>query len=89
MTGLALFGFVVGHMIGNLQIFLGPEPLNRYGAFCRGLGRDCCGRSAGLLVMLVGHVYFTIKLRVESRSARGIDYAVTKRRGCDAAGAEQ
>ena len=80
LTGVALFGFVVGHMIGNLQIFLGPEPLNRYGAFLQGLGELLWAIRFGLLVMLVAHIYFTIKLRVESRSARGIDYAVTKRR---------
>ena len=32
-TGLVLFGFVVGHMIGNLQIYLGPEALNDYAEF--------------------------------------------------------
>ena len=30
ITGFLLLGFVVGHMIGNLQIFLGPEALNGY-----------------------------------------------------------
>ena len=33
LTGAALFGFVVAHLLGNLQIFLGPENLNRYGQF--------------------------------------------------------
>ncbi|MEK7826988.1 MAG: succinate:quinone oxidoreductase, partial [Thermodesulfobacteriota bacterium] len=35
MTGAAMFGFVAGHLVGNLQVFLGPEPLNRYGAFLK------------------------------------------------------
>jgi succinate dehydrogenase / fumarate reductase cytochrome b subunit len=79
VTGLALFGFVVGHMIGNLQIFLGPEPLNRYGAFLQGLGELLWAIRLGLLVMLVAHIFFTIKLRMESRAARPQGYAVTKR----------
>ena len=29
-TGLVLFGFVVGHMIGNLQVYLGARALNEY-----------------------------------------------------------
>ena len=29
VTGLVLFGFVIGHMIGNLQIYLGPEGAQR------------------------------------------------------------
>ena len=33
VTGCVLFLFVVGHMVGNLQIFLGPEAINRYGHF--------------------------------------------------------
>lgn len=80
VTGLALFGFVVGHLVGNLQIFLGREPLNRYGAFLQGLGELLWAIRGGLLVMLVAHVYFTIQLRAESRAARGIPYAVTTRR---------
>jgi len=33
VTGAILFGFVTVHMIGNLQIFLGPERINAYGKF--------------------------------------------------------
>ena len=33
LTGILLFIFVVGHMLGNLQIFVGPESINRYGSF--------------------------------------------------------
>ena len=31
ITGGAMFLFVIGHMIGNLQFFLGAEALNRDG----------------------------------------------------------
>jgi succinate dehydrogenase / fumarate reductase cytochrome b subunit len=81
LTGLVLFGFVVGHLIGNLQIFLGsPEPINRYGAFLQGLGELLWAVRLGLLIMLVLHVVYTIKLRAENRAARGTHYAVTQRR---------
>jgi succinate dehydrogenase / fumarate reductase cytochrome b subunit len=33
VTGIILCGFVLGHMVGNLQIFLGPEKINAYGRF--------------------------------------------------------
>ena len=79
MTGLVLFGFVVGHLIGNLQIFLGPEPLNRYGAFLQGLGELLWAIRFGLLAMIVLHIVYTVKLRLENRAARPIPYAVTKR----------
>jgi succinate dehydrogenase / fumarate reductase cytochrome b subunit len=37
-TGLVLFGFVTGHLIGNLQIFLPPEKINAYGHMLESLG---------------------------------------------------
>ena len=80
LTGLALFGFVLGHLIGNLQIFLGPEPLNQYAQFLQNLGELLWIIRASLLVMLLAHVYFTIQLRTENRAARPTPYAVTKYR---------
>jgi succinate dehydrogenase / fumarate reductase cytochrome b subunit len=81
LTGLVLFGFVIGHLIGNLQVFLGSsEPINRYGAFLQGLGELLWVVRLGLLAMLVLHIVFTIKLRAESRAARPVNYAVTERR---------
>jgi succinate dehydrogenase / fumarate reductase cytochrome b subunit len=79
LTGLALFGFVVGHLAGNLQIFLGPESINRYGAFLQSLGELLWLVRLGLLAMLVAHIVFTIKLRMENRAARPVQYAVTAR----------
>ena len=30
LSGLVLIGFVIGHMLGNLQVFLGAAVLNSY-----------------------------------------------------------
>ena len=35
VTGVVLFGFVLGHMAGNLQAFVGPTKLDAYGAALR------------------------------------------------------
>ena len=35
LTGLGLVGFVVFHMLGNLQVFEGPDALNSYAAMLR------------------------------------------------------
>ena len=80
LTGLALFGFVVGHLAGNLQIFIGQESINRYGAFLQSTGELLWIVRIALLAMLVAHIVFTIKLRLENRAARPLGYAVTKRR---------
>ncbi len=78
LSGIALVGFVIGHLVGNLQVFLGPEPLNRYGHFLQGLGELLWAVRFVLLAMVVVHILFTIKLRLESRAARPNRYAVTK-----------
>ena len=38
ITGLMLYGFVIMHMVGNLQVFAGPEKLNAYAKFLQSLG---------------------------------------------------
>lgn len=80
LTGLALFGFVVAHMVGNLQIFLGQESINHYGAFLQSTGELLWVARIGLLVMLVAHIFYTIQLRIENHAARPKSYAVTARR---------
>ena len=35
VTGAILFLFVIGHLVGNLQVFEGPAKLNAYGASAR------------------------------------------------------
>lgn len=78
VTGLILVGFVVGHLVGNLQVFLGPESINRYGAFLQGLGELLWAVRLALLFMFVVHIVATVQLRIENRAARPIRYAVTK-----------
>ena len=75
VTGLALFFFVFGHMAGNLQVFLGPEALNRYGAFLHGLGDLLWLVRGGLLAMVALHIWSAIKLTEENRAARPQPYA--------------
>ena len=36
ISGGVLFGFVIGHMLGNLQVFLGPEAYNHYAESIKG-----------------------------------------------------
>ena len=38
VTGILLFVFVIGHLLGNLQVFEGPAKLNAYGAFLHNIG---------------------------------------------------
>lgn len=76
LTGLVLVGFVTGHMIGNLQIFLGHEVLNKYAAFLQGLGELLWVIRGFLLVCLVLHIITTVILWVQNKAATPQKYAV-------------
>jgi succinate dehydrogenase / fumarate reductase cytochrome b subunit len=75
LTGLALFVFVIGHLIGNLQIFLGPEPLNRYGHFLQTTPELLWGARIGLLICVTLHIAAAASLVAMNRSARQEGYA--------------
>jgi succinate dehydrogenase / fumarate reductase cytochrome b subunit len=75
-TGLVLFGFVTGHLIGNLQIFLPPEKINAYGHMLESLGAVLWLIRAFLFVCLVVHVWLAIQLTLENRAARPQAYGV-------------
>lgn len=51
VTGVVLLGFVLGHMLGNLKVFQGPEHFNAYGEGLRTLGAPLFGR--GQLLWLI------------------------------------
>ena len=75
LTGLILIGFIVGHLLGNLQIFLGPEYINSYAEKLRALGVLLWVIRLFLLVTVVLHIYFTIRLVIDNRRARPVAYA--------------
>jgi len=74
-TGLAMFLFVIVHMLGNLQVFLGAEALNRYAAFLKSVPELLWFARLGLLAMVVLHIYCAVKLALENRAARPVPYA--------------
>jgi succinate dehydrogenase / fumarate reductase, cytochrome b subunit len=73
-TGVVLILFVVGHLLGNLQIFLGPEWINGYAQHLRDLGPLLWAIRAFLIIVVVAHIYYTIRLAVENRRARPTRY---------------
>lgn len=75
-TGVALFGFVVGHLLGNLQVFLGPETINNYGALLKSNMELLWGARIGLLVCIALHIWMAISLSAENRAARPVRYAI-------------
>ena len=70
VTGIILIFFVIGHLLGNLQIFLGPEWINGYAEHLRDLGPLLWMIRAFLLLVVLAHIYYTIRLAIENRRAR-------------------
>jgi succinate dehydrogenase / fumarate reductase cytochrome b subunit len=75
VTGMLLFLFVVLHLIGNLQVFLGPEALNRYGNLLQTNVELLWPARIGLLIIVALHIWSAIKLSAENRAARPKAYA--------------
>lgn len=79
VTGLVLVGFVTGHLIGNLQIFMPPDQINGYAHFLQGLGPALWGIRLFLLACVVIHIWAALVLTLESKKARGPEqYGVKK-----------
>lgn len=83
VTGLLWVGFVVGHMVGNLQIHLpmpddGVHAINKYAAMLKGTGGLLWVARLGLLATLAGHVFAAIKLTQINRAARPVSYRERK-----------
>ena len=74
VTGLLLVGFVIGHMAGNLQVFIGAAKMNAYASFLKSLGEFLWLARIILLVALVLHVLMAWQLTRIKRKARPVDY---------------
>lgn len=78
LTGAMLVLFVLGHMIGNLLIFVGKDAINEYGHFLQtvGHGMGVWVARIGLLAAVLIHIVATIQLTKANRAAREQRYGV-------------
>lgn len=74
LTGIVLFGFVLVHMLGNLQVFLGPEALNAYAASLRKLGPLLWVARLVLLISVLVHIVLSLDLVRQAAVARPVGY---------------
>lgn len=78
VTGAILFLFVIGHLLGNLQVFDGPARLNAYGRFLKNLGEILWIVRIGLIAAVLLHILATIQLALRNQKARPVGYKVKK-----------
>ena len=74
VSGGVLFLFVLGHLAGNLQVFISAEAINRYGHFLQSNLEIIWPARLVLLLMLGLHVWSAIKLSAENKAARPVGY---------------
>jgi len=81
LSGIALIGFVVAHMVGNLKMYLGAEDYNHYAEFLRELLVPILPRTVllwllrfGLIGAVALHVHAAFSLTRLNRSARSVKY---------------
>jgi succinate dehydrogenase / fumarate reductase cytochrome b subunit len=81
ISGIVLMLFVLGHMVGNLKLYLGADSLNAYSAWLRDVGEPALPREVllwtvriVLIAALVAHVDAAVRLTRSSRRARPVAY---------------
>jgi succinate dehydrogenase / fumarate reductase, cytochrome b subunit len=73
LTGLALFVYMVLHLIGNAIIFFGPELFNEYSHFLIA-NPLIIPIEIGLLLVFLIHIYKTVAMWMQNRVARPVGY---------------
>jgi succinate dehydrogenase / fumarate reductase cytochrome b subunit len=71
LSGVVLIAFIIGHLVGNLQIFEDPDKINGYSFFLHSLGPTLYVVRAVLLLCVVIHIWAGTTLAIEDRAARG------------------
>ncbi len=82
ISGIVLLGFVLGHMVGNLKVYMGADDMNHYGEFLRELLVPLLPRTVflwlvrfGLIAAFVLHIHAAYSLTRMNQRARPDDYA--------------
>jgi succinate dehydrogenase / fumarate reductase, cytochrome b subunit len=76
LTGIVLFGFVTVHMLGNLQAYLGREPMNHYAEFLHTMlhGGGIWVFRGVLLASVILHAWAALSLTLANWAARPVGY---------------
>ena len=76
LTGLSLCGFLVMHLLGNLNLFAGEEKFNHYPETLHSLGPLLAAAEIGLFAMFWAHIGLALSTNAMNRAARKNVYSV-------------
>lgn len=79
VTGLILLGFVFAHMLGNLQVYLGPGHLDAYGAALRRMPAVLWAARGVLLLAVLAHAWAAWAVTRRDWAARPQGYRARQR----------
>lgn len=74
VTGWILTGFVLVHMLGNLLVYAGREPLNNYAHALKDNPLLLWTARLGLLLAFLVHIVLSLKLKLKNQAARPTPY---------------
>lgn len=80
-SGFIWASFIIVHLIENLLLFAGPEPFNKYVHALTSLGPVLYVAELFLVLTLLIHLFYAIKVTLENNSARDIKYNTLKSAG--------
>lgn len=75
LTGLVLWGFITGHLAGNLLVFLGRDAFNAYAEALKGNPPLLWGTRLVLLACVPLHFFFAARSTRANAAARPVAYA--------------
>ena len=78
LSGAIIVGFVIGHFLGNLNLYFGPEALNGYAAKLHSLPALVWGTRIALLFAFGAHISSAYQLWRRNVAARGSRYKKRK-----------
>ena len=80
VTGVIAFGFVLVHMLGNLQVFLGAGALNKYARFLHDHSGALWAFRTVLVAAILLHIIAATQVTLQSMNARPKGYRVHRLR---------
>src|SRR4029077_15657222 len=78
ITGLALCGFLVVHLGGNLLLYVGAEKYNHYAHTLHAQEHLLLVAEIGLLILFAGHIWLAFSTKIENDAARPVGYAMRR-----------
>jgi succinate dehydrogenase / fumarate reductase cytochrome b subunit len=78
VTGLLLVVFLIGHLLGNMNIFAGPAGINSYAEHLHNLPPLVWGNRIVMGIAVILHVIIAIQVTLENNAAKPVKYAVSR-----------